>query len=251
MLSNITGDKLTLHWLDHSRSQRILWLLELLGLNYELETYFRDKNYRAPKELKDVHPSGKSPILVIAPEDGLEEITLAESGNIIQYVVEKYDTKGILTPESDYYKRQVNYFLHYSEGTLQPLLVSLLVNFVARSAAPFGARYLTKLVTKGINDGYYTPELKQNLQYLDDLLQKQGTEYFAGNKITAADIILSFPISENLFSNKDAHDRFGGDLLKYTYLSKWSEKINNDPVYKKITEQMRSKSKKPKETSNL
>ncbi|KAG5422194.1 hypothetical protein I9W82_001289 [Candida metapsilosis] len=192
----VQEDKITVHWLNFSRAQRILWLLDELNLSYDLKVYQRTKEYRAPKELDKVHPLGKSPVVEITKPDG-EVIQLAESGWIVQYLIDNYDTEGKIKPANVKDSNQVNYFLHYSEGTLQPLLVGLLVNQMATKVPPFPANYIAGAVVKGINAKYYGPELEKNLKYLNGIAAAQeakGSKYLVGNKLSGADIILSFPI---------------------------------------------------------
>ena len=126
---------ITLHHLENSRSQRILWLLEELGVDYEIKRYERDPvTSLAPQALVDVHPLGKSPVIT----DG--DVTVAESGAIIEYLVERYDEEGRLLPDPDDAPavRDYRYFMHYAEGTVMPLLiVALLMRRVDEAKMPF------------------------------------------------------------------------------------------------------------------
>lgn len=232
--------------LDDSRAQRIIWILELLELEYDVKIYLRHpKTFRGPKELYDVHPLGKSPVLEIIRGDGKPAMKLAESGFIIQYLLRHYDPHHILTPREEWQQTEVDYFLHYSEGTLQPLQVSILVNHVARSVAPWGAKLLTKTVTGAINNAYYLHEWALNLQFLESQLEKTGTGFFVGNRLTGADIILSFPVYENVFDNLESVKEITGEKsdLSRTYprLYAWSQMVANDPIYLQITEIMEQK----------
>ncbi|HSW34707.1 MAG TPA: glutathione S-transferase, partial [Steroidobacteraceae bacterium] len=113
---------ITVHHLNNSRSQRVLWLLEELGLDYEIKRYERDrKTMLAPPALKKVHPLGKSPVIT----DG--RLTLAESGAILQYLVDEYDTAGRLQPKSAADRRRMTYWMHYAEGSAMPPLLMKLV----------------------------------------------------------------------------------------------------------------------------
>ena len=110
------------HHLNHSRSQRILWFLEELGVPYQVQRYERDpQTMLAPTALKKIHPLGKSPVIV----DG--DLTLAESGAIIEYLQEAYDAQGMFMPTDFHARQQYRYWLHYAEGSLMPLLVMKLV----------------------------------------------------------------------------------------------------------------------------
>lgn len=229
--------------LDLSRSHRILWLMEILELDYEVKVYLREpKTWRSPKELKAVHPSGKSPVLEIRYANGAPDKKLVESGYIIQHLLRHYDPQHLLVPEDPEEQENVDYYLHYAEGTLQPLLVSLLINNVATKIAPMGTKTLAKMVTKAINSGYYATEWKMNMDYLESMLQKNGTGYFVGNQLTGADIILSFPVYENVFDNEAEVENFVGSKLNlsktWPHLYAWSQMISEDPIYIKIDEMM-------------
>ncbi|KAI5966949.1 uncharacterized protein KGF55_000358 [Candida pseudojiufengensis] len=235
------SERIVVHWLNYSRSQRIIWLLEELNIPFELKTYKRTKEFRAPLELDDVHPLGKSPVIEIIKPDG-EKKVLAESGHIIQYFLKHYDPNHILTPTNPKELEEMDYFLHYSEGSLNSLLVTLLVHQFAKQKAPFGTRFLMGLLVKGIDDQFYLPELKKNLNFLENVLIKQKKElnskYFVGNSLTGADIILSFPILTNIFSSKDSAKALGvNDIEKrWPNLNEWSENIAKEPKFIKAKE---------------
>jgi len=162
-----------IHHLENSRSQRILWLLEELGLDYEVKRYARDpKTMRAPPELKRIHPLGKSPLL---EDDGL---IIAETGAIVEYVVAKADGRlGAPAHRDD--ALRYRHFLHYAEGSLMPPLLVLLV--LAR--VPF----LGKTARKR-----FLPMAQVHLDYVEDQLAQRP--WFAGDDLTAADVMMSFPL---------------------------------------------------------
>jgi glutathione S-transferase len=166
------------HHLNHSRSQRILWLLEELSLPYKIIPWERDKKTSlAPKGLRDIHPLGKSPVL----KDG--SIVLAESGAIIEDLLERYDTAHAYSPELPDDKRRYRYFLHYAEGSLMsPLLLKL----VLTRMGPFGLPARP----------YVNGQLKLHLQFLEDELAHRS--YFAGDAFSAADIQMWFPVDAAL-----------------------------------------------------
>ncbi len=114
-------DVLIVHTLNNSRAHRLIWLLEELGLDYEIKFYKRGPDYRAPAELKKVHPLGKSPVL---EDDGL---VIAESGAIFEYLLEKYDPRGLVPAKGTPERLAYTYWLHYAEGTAMPLLVMKLI----------------------------------------------------------------------------------------------------------------------------
>lgn len=229
--------------MDLSRAHRILWLLEILELDYKVKIYLRNsQTWRAPPELAQVHPLGKAPILEIFHANGLPPLVLAESGYIIQYLVRHYDIHQVLTPHFPSDRERVDYYLHYAEGTLQHNLVLILVNNVARQLAPTGTKFMAKYVTKAINSGYYVQEWKLNMDILENALKKEGSGYFVGKHLTAADIILSFPIYENVFDNEEEVHSFSGTKINlsktWPHLYAWSSMIRDDPLYIKIDEMM-------------
>jgi len=185
---------LTVHHLETSRSQRILWLLEELGVPYELRVYRRNPATRlAPPELKAVHPLGKSPVVT---DDGL---TVAESGAIIEYLVEKYGHlgRGELaqlqpapgTPES----RECRYWMHYAEGSLMNWLVMKLVFVtIPTRPMPFFARPIARAICNNVQAQLVAPNLQSALAFIEAHLAKH--RWFAGDSITMADFQMSFPV---------------------------------------------------------
>lgn len=238
-------DKFTLYWLDESRSHRVLWLLELLELDYEVDIFLRDpETWRAPPELFQVHPLGKAPVLDIKFADGRPDLQLLETGLILKYLLTHYDPEYKFSPKDEGEKLMVDYYLHYSEGTIQPILMSMLINASAKRVAPLGLKTLAKLLSKGLNYGYYIHEWRINMEFLDNQLRKEGTGYFVGGKLTGADIILSFPIYENLFDNEIGALECTGEKdlhKKYPCLGAWCDKVKHNPEYQRITELMRQK----------
>ncbi|KAI5969774.1 hypothetical protein CANMA_001148, partial [Candida margitis] len=185
----VQEDKITVYWLAHSRAQRVVWLLEELGLEYNLHMEDRVQMVRAPESYKKYHPLGKTPVVHIEKPDGTVK-KLAESGFIVQYLIDHYDTTGKFKPATEDDKDLIDYFNHYAEGTIQALLVGLLVNDVAGKSVPFPISTLVKTVVGKINQGYYAPETEKNVKYLNDFLKAQhakGRKWFVGDKISAAD----------------------------------------------------------------
>lgn len=163
---------ITLHHLNDSRSQRILWLLEELGTPYEMKRYQRNAETRlAPPELKQVHPLGKSPVVT----DG--KITIAESGAIVDYIIRRYGKGAMMpAPDSDDFEAY-NEWLHYSEGSaMLPLMLNLYVSRLKEAGAPLHPRI--------------DSELANHLGYVDTALK--GREFFIGASLTGADIQMSF-----------------------------------------------------------
>ena len=179
---------ITLHYLENSRAQRILWLLEELGLQYEIKHYRRDpKTMLAPKELKDVHPLGKSPIIT----DG--DVTMAESGAIVEYLIKTYG-EGELVPARNT-KEFLKYreFMHYAEGSIMPfMLLTLIFNKIKNAPMFFLAKPIAKIIANKTFRNFITPNVKTHLDYLEAELAAH--QWFAGDEMTGADFMMSFPI---------------------------------------------------------
>ena len=180
---------IVVHHLNNSRSQRILWLLEELGLPYEVRRYQRDaKTMLAPPELRAVHPLGKSPVI----SDG--ELTLAESGAIVEYLASRYGNGELIpdkkTPE---YLRYV-YWMHFAEGTaMPPLLLKLIFDRIeSGKGMPFFVRPVARTIAQRAKQMMALPNLQRQLDYMEGELGKH--EWFAGSAFSAADIQMSFPL---------------------------------------------------------
>jgi glutathione S-transferase len=210
------------HHLNQSRSQRVLWAMEELGLPYEIKKYQRDpKTMLAPPALREVHPLGKSPVIV----DG--ELTLAESGAILEYLVQRYGD-GRLRPEPGT-PDAVRYFywMHYAEGSLMPpLLMKLLFTRIPKARMPFFARPIARRISEGALANFVTPNLERHLDYLEGELGKSA--WFTGNEFTAADIQMSFPL--------EAARARGGLNESRPRLMEFLEKIHARPAYRRAIE---------------
>ena len=177
---------LTLHYLVNSRAQRILWMLEELGLPYEVEVYPRDpKTNLAPEALKAVHPLGKSPVIT----DG--SVVVAESGAIIEYLAQTHAPETMI-PSDPEALRQYRYWMHYAEGSLMPLLVTSYIFRVAGGKVPVLARPVLMAVPKAMVKAYYGPTLKTHMDFVEGYLGERT--WFAGEAISGADIQMSFPL---------------------------------------------------------
>lgn len=174
------------HHLENSRSQRILWLLEELQLPYELRHYARDPvTGLAPPELKAVHPLGKSPVI----SDG--DLVLAESGAIIEYLVEHHGEGRLRPPAGSPERLRYDYWMHYAEGSLMPLLVMLLI-FNRIERAPLLVRPIARAISAKVKQGYLMPGITAAEAWIEQELAATG--WFAGAGFSAADIQMSFPI---------------------------------------------------------
>lgn len=176
------------HHLEKSRSHRILWLLEVLGLDYELVVYQRDgKTQQAPDSLKKIHPLGKSPVITD------DDLTVAESGAIIDYLLQRYG-QGRCQPSPDEILAWVDYryWLHYAEGSLMPLLVMQLVFGQLPKQSPWLIKPLAKGMSDTVSKRFLTPQLKQHLIFINQHLLANGN--FSGPWPSGADIQMCFPL---------------------------------------------------------
>ncbi|WP_165855593.1 glutathione S-transferase [Marinobacter sp. JSM 1782161] len=191
---------LTVHHLNNSRSQRVLWMLEELGLEYEIKHYQRDpKTMLAPASLKAVHPLGKSPVVT----DG--ELTVAESGAIIDYLAHQYGRD--LLPEAGTQRWiDYTYWLHYAEGSLMPpLLLKLVFEKVKTNPMPFFVRPVAKGIADKTNQIFIGPQIKNHLDFVESHLK--NNEWFLGDKLSAADIQMSFPLEASVARGIVGDDR--------------------------------------------
>ena len=179
---------ITVHHLENSRSQRLLWLLEEIGLPYEVRRYARDPVTRlAPPELARVHPLGKSPVIT----DG--DITVAESGAIIEYLLDAPGGGRLRPPQGSAERRQFTYWLHFAEGSAMPYLVMKLVFDKVRAApVPFFVRPVVKGVAEKVPKSFIGPNLKRQLDFMEAEIARQP--WFAGAAFSAADIQMSYPV---------------------------------------------------------
>src|ERR1700722_2964455 len=179
---------IVVHHLNNSRSQRVLWLLEELELEYEVKRYERDrKTMLAPPELKAVHPLGKSPVVT----DG--DRTLAESGAIVEYLVERHGGGRLVPPPGTAERLRYTYWLHYAEGSaMPPLLLKLIFDRIETSPMPFFVKPIARGISAKVKGSFIEPQITQHLDYLEGELGKNS--WFAGNEFSAADIQMSFPL---------------------------------------------------------
>jgi glutathione S-transferase len=211
---------ITVHHLNNSRSQRVLWLLEELELPYEIVKYERDpKTMLAPESLRAVHPLGKSPVIT----DG--DATLAESGAILEYLVETYGKGSIAPAPGTPAHRLYRYFLHYAEGSLMPLLVMKLVFNKVKTDAPFLIRPIASMIAGMVSSRFLDPNLATHLAFLAEHLGKHA--WFAGDAFTAADVQMSSPV-------ESAVARAGGGISPR--LTEWLARIQARPAYRRAIE---------------
>ncbi|MDR3387097.1 MAG: glutathione S-transferase [Rudaea sp.] len=213
---------ITVHHLNNSRSQRVLWLLEELGLPYEIKRYQRDrKTMLAPPALREVHPLGKSPVIT----DGA--LTLAESGAIIEYLVDTYDKSHLAPARGTAERLRYTYWLHYAEGSaMPPLLLKLVFDRIEKSPMPFFARPIARAIAGRAKGAFIDPQIALHLDYLESELGQSA--WFAGADFSAADIQMSFPL--------EAAAARAGLNDSRPKLTDFLERIHARPAYKRALE---------------
>jgi glutathione S-transferase len=174
------------HYLENSRAHRVLWLLEELGLTYDIRRYPRGSDMRAPEALKKIHPLGKSPII----EDN--GVVIAESGAIFDYLLRTYGRGGLSASESAQDQRDYVYWMNYAEGSAMPLLVMTVIFRTIPRQLPFFLRPLGKMISSGVEAKLLQPQLNDHVAFWEKSLGRTG--WFAGDQLTAADIMMSFPV---------------------------------------------------------
>lgn len=211
---------IVVHHLNNSRSQRILWLLEELGLHYEVVRYQRDpRTLLAPAALRKIHPLGKAPVVT----DG--DLVLAESGAIADYLADTHGDGILLPPRGTPARLRCRYWLHYAEGSaMPPLLLKLVFQRMATAPMPFFVRPFARLLAKRTNQSFIRPQLKLHLTYLESQLDSPDA-WFVGDAFSVADIQLSFPL--------EAMAARGGLDADYPHLQAWLKRIHARPAYQR------------------
>lgn len=211
---------LTVHHLNNSRSQRVLWLLEELGVPYEIVRYQRQPDMLAPPELRAIHPLGKSPVIT---DNGA---TIAESGAIIDYIITAYGNGRLIPPPDTPERLRYIYWLHYAEGSaMPPLLLKLLFTMIP-TRAPALLRPLVRMITTPVLTTFIEPQLQQHMAFWESELGK--SEWFAGSEFTAADVQMSFPL--------EAASARGGLDGRYPKTQALLERIHARPAYARALE---------------
>jgi glutathione S-transferase len=213
---------ITVHHLNNSRSQRVLWLLEELGLPYEIKKYQRNaQTMLAPPELLQVHPLGKSPVIT---DDGT---TVAESGAIIEYLLERYGSGRLQPAAGSPEKLRWRYWMHFAEGTaMSPLLLKLIFERIKVTKMPFFAKPIARGIADKVLSAMVDPNLKRQLDFMEAELGK--SEWFAGDEFSAADIQMSFPVEASA-------QRAGLDASRPKLMA-FLKRIHARPAYKKALE---------------
>jgi len=196
------------HHLENSRSQRVLWLLEELGLPYAIKRYERNKTtLRAPPELRKVHPLGKAPVIEDEGVDGSRRV-IAETGAIVEYLVERADGR-LGAPQEREAALRYRHFLHYAEGSLMPVL---LVQLVLGRVPLLGRLAQSK----------FQPMVDTQTDYVEAQLGQHP--WFAGPNFSAADVMMSFPLEV-------ARSRAGLTPQTHPYICTWLDRIHARPAY--------------------
>jgi len=213
---------IVVHHLNNSRSQRVLWLLEELGLPCEIRKYQRDpKTMLAPPELLQVHPLGKSPVIT---DDGN---TLAESGAIIEYLLERHGRGRLAPAKGTPEALRFSYWLHFAEGSaMPPLLLKLIFDRIPKTPMPFFVKPIAKGISAKVLAMMVEPNLKRQLDFMEVELSK--SEWFAGAEFSAADIQMSFPVEASA-------QRAGLDASRPKLMA-WLKRIHARPAYRRALE---------------
>jgi glutathione S-transferase len=213
---------ITVHHLNNSRSQRVLWLLEELGLPYEVKRYERNaETMLAPPALRAVHPLGKSPVI------SDEEETVAESGAIVEYLVSRHGNGRLSPPEDTPERHRYTYWLHYAEGSLMPpLLLKLVFDRVESAPMPFFVRPIARSIAGRAKSAFIGPQIDLHLDYVEGELGK--STWFAGGEFSAADVQMSFPLEA-------AAARGGLDARRPRTVA-FLERIHARPAYRRALE---------------
>jgi len=213
---------LIVHHLNNSRSQRVLWLLEELGLPYDIRHYQRDaRTLLAPPELRAIHPLGKAPVVT---DDGR---TIAESGAIIEYLVRAHGQGRLIPPSDSEDQLRYTYWMHYAEGSLMPLLLLKLVfSRISRPPMPGLLRPLARAIERRVGQRLIDPQLALHIDFLEAELGR--SEWFAGAEFTAADIQMSFPL--------EAAEKRGALRAAHQRLRRWLEVIRARPAYQRAVQ---------------
>ncbi len=207
---------ITVHHLNNSRSQRVIWLLEELGVPYDVKRYERDaKTMLAPPELRAVHPLGKSPVIT----DG--DRTVAETGAIVEYLVGTYGAGRLIPPAGTDDRLRYTYWLHFAEGSAMPPLVMTLVFGALPARVPFFIRPVAKMISEGVQKSFLRPNIEAQLALMEKELARSA--WFAGDDFTAADVMMSFPV--------EAGATRGDGLGARPKLQDWLARIHARPAY--------------------
>ncbi|KAL4860910.1 hypothetical protein BDV12DRAFT_204570 [Aspergillus spectabilis] len=230
--------------LNESRAHRILWLLEELNIPYELQTFKRGSDKLAPKPLKNVHPLGRAPVVTIETPYSNLPLVLAESAFIVEYLCDhfagghllpkrwRYGKQGKVGGETEEWLRY-RYYMHYTEGSLMPNLVMKVLTNVLRTAPPIFVRGIFSFVASKIEENFLDRNFVDHFDFLEDQLQTApgGGPYITGQTLTAADIMMSYPVIESMTRVIGAQK--GISWGKYPLIKEYAERLQESPGYKR------------------
>ena len=212
---------ITVHHLNNSRSQRVLWLLEELGLAYEVKRYERAPTMLAPAELRAVHPLGKSPVITD------EHRTVAESGAILEYLVGRYGAGQLRPPEGTDERLRYDYWLHYAEGSAMPPLLLRLIFARLPGQLPAIVRPIGRMISNAVKKKLIDPQLTTHFDYMESELATHGP-WFSGPEFTAADVQMSFVV--------EAGAARGEVDARRPKLAEFLKRIHARPAYQRALE---------------
>ena len=210
---------ITVHHLNNSRSQRILWLLEELGLDYRVIRYERDPaTMLAPASLRAIHPLGKSPVITD------DELAVAESGAIVEYLIGRYGNERLIPPAASPDRLRYTYWLHFAEGSaMPPLLLALIFSRIEKARVPFFLKPVTRAIAAKVRNTVIEPNLTAQLDYMEAELTKNP--WFAGAAFSAADVQMSFAV--------EAASARGALGTERPALLAWLAQIQARPAYRR------------------
>ncbi len=212
--------QITVHHLNNSRSHRILWLLEELGVDYEIQHWTRDpKTMRAPAGLRDIHPLGKAPVVVVDGE------SYAESGAVIESLAELFGPHLIPERSTPAFKR-FRYYMHYAEGSLMPpLLVKLVTGKLKTAPVPFFVRPIMKAIAGRVDAEFTDPEIDLQMSFLNSELAHRA--FIACDDFTAADVQISFPLvaAQGRIAAGDLYPNVGAYIRRLQDRDAWQRAI--------------------------
>ncbi|OOH90926.1 glutathione S-transferase [Pasteurellaceae bacterium 15-036681] len=214
---------ITLYAIKQSRAYRIAWLLEALELEYQLELFDRDEQtFLAPKQLKEIHPLGKSPTLV----DG--DLVIAESGAIVEYLLSRYDTENRFKPSADSEEyTDYLFWTHYAEGSLMPwLLISVIFKRIAAKKMVFFARPIVHKLVATVMTNLVIPQLRTHLNHVEQSLE--GKKWLLGDQLTGADFMMSFPLQAVARNSP----------LDLPNIRAYVERLEQEPSFQKVEQKL-------------
>ncbi len=212
-----------LHHLVESRSYRIAWLLEALNIPYEVKVYQRDpKTYGAPESLKQIDPLGKSPVIT----DG--DLVIAESGAIIEYLIDTYDSEQQFKPKDGRALLDYRYWLHFAEGSMMPLLVMRLVlSKSVERPMPFFIKPVIKKFVQALNQHFIDPRIIPQLELVEKHLS--NNQWFAGDKISGADFQMMLALQ---LANMRC------DMTPYRHIKQYMEQVQKLESFQKAMKKL-------------